>query len=171
MAPPADRPRRAGAALDRHLRHRPKSWWRATRRDSPLGRWSPTRVQINVRRVHACRGWAHMSCYVEEYPYDRAVRGCGAACCCRIEPAPAADGSLRVRQFTRKASRAIPRADAGRRRSPCPAATSSSSAKARSFAAARADASASNPTGARATLARLSRGDRRRAVLVSQAHA
>ena len=107
-----------------------------------------TRVQINVRRVHAavardtralCRGISRTT----------SRSSCGAACCCRSSPSVAADGTLRVRQFTRKAETGNPATlTAGRRRVRARAAICFSSAKAGSFAAARAAASASRPTAA-----------------------
>jgi hypothetical protein len=68
-------------------------------RDSPLA--PPTeRVQINVRRVLLPWLGTHVL-YVEEYPYDEPFE-LRRRVLLSIEPELSADGSLRVRQFTRK---------------------------------------------------------------------
>lgn len=67
--------------------------------DSPLEPHA-TRVQINVRRVTMPWLGTHVL-YVEEYPYDRPFES-RRRVLLSIEAAPAADGSVRVRQFTRK---------------------------------------------------------------------
>ena len=81
--------------------------------DSPLAAVTE-RVQINVRRVTLPWLGTHVL-YVEEYPFDEPFE-LRRRVLLSIEPERAADGSLRVRQFTRKTigqSRGI---DAGRHR-------------------------------------------------------
>ena len=138
--------------------------------DSPLAPLTEQeRVQINVRRIPLPWLGTHVL-YVEEYPYDEPFE-LRRRVLLSIEPADA-DGTLRVRQFTRKAEhRQSPDADGGRRGIDARAATCSSSATARSFAAARAARMCLEHGAREAALARLSRGHRRRAVLVPQAQA
>lgn len=66
--------------------------------DSPLEPRT-TRVQINVRRVPMPWMGTHVL-YVEEFPFDQPFHA-RRRVLLSIEPAPAADGSLRVRQYTR----------------------------------------------------------------------
>jgi hypothetical protein len=60
------------------------------------------RVQINIRRIPLSWMGTHVL-YVEEFPYDRPFEA-RRRVLLSIDPEPAADGSLRVRQFTRKAT-------------------------------------------------------------------
>jgi CpeT/CpcT family (DUF1001) len=70
--------------------------------DSPLAPLTEqTRVQVNVRRVQLPWLGTHVL-YVEEYPYDEPFE-LRRRVLLSIEPAIAADGTLHVRQFTRKA--------------------------------------------------------------------
>jgi CpeT/CpcT family (DUF1001) len=69
--------------------------------DSPLATVTE-RVQINVRRVTLPWLGTHIL-YVEEYPFDEPFE-LRRRVLLSIEPERTADGSLRVRQFTRKAS-------------------------------------------------------------------
>jgi hypothetical protein len=69
--------------------------------DSPLAAVTE-RVQINVRRVTLPWLGTHVL-YVEEYPFDEPF-GLRRRVLLSIEPGRTADGSLRVRQFTRKTS-------------------------------------------------------------------
>ena len=69
--------------------------------DSPLAAVTE-RVQINVRRVTLPWLGTHVL-YVEEYPFDEPFE-LRRRVLLSIEPERAADGSLRVRQFTRKTS-------------------------------------------------------------------
>ena len=69
--------------------------------DSPLAAITE-RVQINIRRVTLPWLGTHIL-YVEEYPFDEPFE-LRRRVLLSIEPELAADGSLRVRQFTRKAS-------------------------------------------------------------------
>ena len=69
--------------------------------DSPLAAVTE-RVQINVRRVTLPWLGTHVL-YVEEYPFDEPFE-LRRRVLLSIEPGRAADGSLRVRQFTRKTS-------------------------------------------------------------------
>lgn len=69
--------------------------------DSPLEPLT-TRVQIHVRRVALPWLSTHVL-YVEEYPYDEPFE-LRRRVLLSIEAAPGADGSLRVRQYTRKAA-------------------------------------------------------------------
>ncbi len=72
--------------------------------DSPLASLTEQeRVQVNVRRIALPWLGTHVL-YVEEYPYDEPFER-RRRVLLSIEP-PAADGSLRVRQYTRKASAA-----------------------------------------------------------------
>jgi len=73
-------------------------------RESPLATLADqTRVQINVRRISLPWLGSHVL-YVEEYPYDEPFER-RRRVLLSIEP-PGADGAMRVRQFTRKASAA-----------------------------------------------------------------
>jgi hypothetical protein len=72
-----------------------------TEEDSPLAAVTE-RVQINVRRVTLPWLGSHIL-YVEEYPFDEPFE-LRRRVLLSVEPGRAADGSLRVRQFTRKAS-------------------------------------------------------------------
>jgi CpeT/CpcT family protein DUF1001 len=73
-------------------------------RDSPLASLTEQeRVQINVRRISLPWLGTHVL-YVEEYPYDEPFER-RRRVLLSIEPQQA-DGSLRVRQYTRKASAA-----------------------------------------------------------------
>ena len=73
-------------------------------RDSPLATLADQeRVQINVRRIPLPWLGSHVL-YVEEYPYDEPFER-RRRVLLSIEP-PRADGTLRVRQFTRKAGAA-----------------------------------------------------------------
>ena len=65
-----------------------------------------TRVQINVRRLNIPWLGTHIL-YVEEYPYDEPFE-LRRRVLLSIDPEPAADGSLRVRQYTRKADTGNP---------------------------------------------------------------
>ena len=67
--------------------------------DSPLEPLT-TRVQINVRRVTMPWLGTHVL-YLEEFPYDQPFEA-RRRVLLSIEPMAAADGSVRVRQFTRK---------------------------------------------------------------------
>jgi len=70
-------------------------------RDSPLSALTDQQhVQINVRRIELPWLGTHVL-YVEEYPYDEPFER-RRRVLLSLEP-PAADGTLRVRQFTRKA--------------------------------------------------------------------
>jgi len=70
--------------------------------DSPLAPLTEqTRVQINVRRIQLPWLGTHVL-YVEEYPYDEPFE-LRRRVLLTIEPDVAADGTLHVRQFTRKA--------------------------------------------------------------------
>jgi hypothetical protein len=62
------------------------------------------RIQIQVRRIQLPWLGTHVL-YVEEYPFDRPFES-RRKVLLNIEPGPAADGALRVRQFTRKADAA-----------------------------------------------------------------
>ena len=82
--------------------------------DSPLAAVTE-RVQINVRRVPLPWLGTHVL-YVEEYPFDEPFE-LRRRVLLSIEPERAADGSLRVRQFTRKTAAGNPDGvDAGRHR-------------------------------------------------------
>ena len=83
--------------------------------DSPLAALSDEeRVQINVRRIPLAWLGTHVL-YVEEYPYDEPFER-RRRVLLSIEP-PEQDGTLRVRQFTRKTGAAgASHADRGRRR-------------------------------------------------------
>lgn len=74
----------------------------ATETEVPIGPVvEQQRVQINVRRVSL--PWlGPQVLYVEEYPFDAPFE-LRRRVLLSIEPAPGADGTLRVRQFTRKA--------------------------------------------------------------------
>jgi len=75
--------------------------------DSPLAPLTEqTRVQINVRRIQLPWLGTHVL-YVEEYPYDEPFE-LRRRVLLTIEPDVAADGTLHVRQFTRKADSANP---------------------------------------------------------------
>jgi hypothetical protein len=76
-------------------------------RDSPLAP-ETERVQINVRRVPLPWLGTHVL-YVEEYPYDEPFE-LRRRVLLSIEPGLDADGSVRVRQFTRKTEAANPSA-------------------------------------------------------------
>ena len=70
-------------------------------RDTPLSALTEqSRVQVNVRRIELPWLGTHVL-YVEEYPYDDPFER-RRRVLLSLEP-PAADGTLRVRQFTRKA--------------------------------------------------------------------
>jgi len=70
-------------------------------RDTPLSALSEqSRVQVDVRRIELPWMGSHVL-YVEEYPYDEPFER-RRRVLLSLEP-PAADGTLRVRQFTRKA--------------------------------------------------------------------
>jgi hypothetical protein len=69
--------------------------------ESPLAAVT-MRVQINVRRVTLPWMGSHVL-YVEEYPFDEPFE-LRRRVLLSIEPERAADGSLRVRQYTRKAT-------------------------------------------------------------------
>ena len=69
--------------------------------DSPLATVTE-RVQINVRRVTLPWLGTHIL-YVEEYPFDEPFE-LRRRVLLSIEPGRTADGSLRIRQFTRKAT-------------------------------------------------------------------
>jgi hypothetical protein len=73
--------------------------------DSPLEPLT-TRVQIHVRRLNIPWLGTHVL-YVEEYPYDEPFE-LRRRVLLSIDPELAADGSLRVRQFTRKADTGNP---------------------------------------------------------------
>ncbi len=75
--------------------------------DSPLAAVTE-RVQINVRRVTLPWLGTHVL-YVEEYPFDEPFE-LRRRVLLSIEPERAADGSLRIRQFTRKAAAENPTA-------------------------------------------------------------
>jgi hypothetical protein len=76
--------------------------------DSPLATLTEqTRVQINVRRVQLPWLGTHVL-HVEEYPYDEPFE-LRRRVLLSIEP-PAADGTLHVRQYTRKTDAANPAA-------------------------------------------------------------
>jgi hypothetical protein len=64
------------------------------------------RVQINIRRIQLPWMGTHVL-YVEEFPYDRPFES-RRRVLLNIEPEPGADGTLRVRQYTRKASATNP---------------------------------------------------------------
>ena len=73
--------------------------------DSPLASLAEQeRVQINVRRIPLPWLGTHVL-YVEEYLVRRAIRA-APACVARASSRREADGTLRVRQFTRKAGAA-----------------------------------------------------------------
>jgi len=75
--------------------------------DSPLAPLTEqTRVQINVRRIQLPWLGTHVL-YVEEYPYDEPFE-LRRRVLLSIEPEVAADGTLHLRQFTRKADSANP---------------------------------------------------------------
>ncbi len=75
--------------------------------DSPLAPLTEqTRVQINVRRIPLPWLGTHVL-YVEEYPYDEPFE-LRRRVLLSIEPDVAADGTLHLRQFTRKADSANP---------------------------------------------------------------
>ncbi|MEO8064915.1 MAG: CpcT/CpeT family chromophore lyase [Pseudomonadota bacterium] len=75
--------------------------------DSPLAPLAEqTRVQINVRRIELPWLGTHVL-YVEEYPYDEPFE-LRRRVLLSIEPDVAADGTLHLRQFTRKADSANP---------------------------------------------------------------
>jgi hypothetical protein len=75
--------------------------------DSPLAPLTDqTRVQINVRRIQLPWLGTHVL-YVEEYPYDEPFE-LRRRVLLTIEPDVAADGTLHVRQFTRKADSGNP---------------------------------------------------------------
>jgi hypothetical protein len=75
--------------------------------DSPLAPLTEqTRVQINVRRIQLPWLGTHVL-YVEEYPYDEPFE-LRRRVLLSIEPGVAADGTLHLRQFTRKADSANP---------------------------------------------------------------
>jgi len=75
--------------------------------DSPLAPLTDqTRVQINVRRIQLPWLGTHVL-YVEEYPYDEPFE-LRRRVLLNVEPEVAADGTLRVRQFTRKTDSANP---------------------------------------------------------------
>jgi len=77
--------------------------------DSPLAPLiEQTRVQINVRRVQLPWLGTHVL-YVEEYPYDEPFE-LRRRVLLSIEPDVAPDGTLHVRQYTRKADSANPAA-------------------------------------------------------------
>jgi hypothetical protein len=73
--------------------------------DSPMAALTE-RVQINVRRVTLPWLGTHVL-YVEEYPFDEPFE-LRRRVLLSIEPGRAADGSLRVRQFTRKTDAGSP---------------------------------------------------------------
>ena len=62
------------------------------------------RIQVHVRRIQLPWLGTHVL-YVEEFPFDRPFES-RRRVLLNIEPQPAADGALRVRQFTRKAGSA-----------------------------------------------------------------
>jgi hypothetical protein len=62
------------------------------------------RVQINIRRIQLPWLGTHVL-YVEEFPYDRPFES-RRRVLLSMEPVAAADGAIRVRQFTRKADAA-----------------------------------------------------------------
>lgn len=73
--------------------------------DSPLASMhEQQRVQIDVRRVQLPWLGTHVL-YVEEFPSDQPFEA-RRRVLLSIEPVPAADGALRVRQFTRKSGAA-----------------------------------------------------------------
>jgi len=74
-------------------------------RGSPLEPLT-TRVQIHVRRLNVPWLGTHIL-YVEEYPYDEPME-LRRRVLLSIDPELAADGSLRVRQYTRKADTGSP---------------------------------------------------------------
>jgi hypothetical protein len=75
--------------------------------DSPLAPLTEqARVQINVRRIRLPWLGTHVL-YVEEYPYDEPFE-LRRRVLLSIEPDVAADGTLHLRQFTRKADSANP---------------------------------------------------------------
>ena len=75
--------------------------------DSPLAPLTEqTRVQINVRRIQLPWLGTHVL-YIEEYPYDEPFE-LRRRVLLSIEPEVAADGTLHLRQFTRKADSANP---------------------------------------------------------------
>lgn len=75
--------------------------------DSPLAPLTEqARVQINVRRIQLPWLGTHVL-YVEEYPYDEPFE-LRRRVLLTIEPEVAADGTLHLRQFTRKADSANP---------------------------------------------------------------
>jgi hypothetical protein len=69
--------------------------------DSPLAAVTE-RVQINIRRVSLPWLGTHVL-YVEEYPFDEPLE-LRRRVLLSIEPERTADGAMRIRQFTRKAS-------------------------------------------------------------------
>jgi hypothetical protein len=86
-----------------------EEWVAGDDADSPLATLlEQQRVQINVRRIQLPWLGTHVL-YVEESPYDQPFKS-RRRVLLNIEPAPAADGSLRVRQFTRKAEATNPAA-------------------------------------------------------------
>ena len=81
--------------------------------DSPLASLTEQqRVQINVRRIPLPWLGTHVL-YVEEYPVRRAVRAAPPRAA-RASSRRTRDGTLRVRQFTRKADAGNQRAHCGR---------------------------------------------------------
>ena len=75
--------------------------------DSPLAPLTEqARVQINVRRIQLPWLGSHVL-YVEEYPYDEPFE-LRRRVLLTIEPEVAGDGTLHLRQFTRKADSANP---------------------------------------------------------------
>lgn len=62
------------------------------------------RIHVHVRRIQLPWLGSHVL-YVEEFPFDRPFES-SRRVLLNIEPGPAADGSLRVRQFTRKSDAA-----------------------------------------------------------------
>jgi hypothetical protein len=75
--------------------------------DSPLAPLTEqTRVQINVRRIQLPWLGTHVL-YVEEYPYDEPFE-LRRRVLLSIDPEVAADGTLHLRQFTRRADPANP---------------------------------------------------------------
>jgi hypothetical protein len=75
--------------------------------DSPLAPLAEqTRVQVNVRRIELPWLGTHVL-YIEEYPYDEPGE-LRRRVLLSIEPEVAADGTLHLRQFTRKADSANP---------------------------------------------------------------
>ena len=103
-APPsADEERDALAKLWTGMYDMSEELITGTAQDSPLAPLTEeARVQINVRRIQLPSLGTHVL-YVEEYPYDEPFE-LRRRVLLTIEPGSAPDGTLRVRQFTRKAA-------------------------------------------------------------------